>query len=326
MENQDTAQITKLVESIMANKFTEMELSSKSKEISKLRAENENLIQKLSCVEIPAEKVEEITAVVEKALDEKLNTLVGDALKEVIGKVEKLEETVEESKTDRERIKEALSEKEKSPFQAMSQPAKAYTGCADAEKELESISDTLKNAKTEKELEEVKSLLQAFIKSSSKRIESSEVLDDEERAELEAYKVLGTIEEIEAAVEVLETYAEEIGNLKELKEEKVDEEENKEEKVREEEKVEIKDIISKRKAQLSAKKEAIKAKLSSKEDIIKARRLAISSKVQRVKEAEDRKAKLSALKEKIKRNIESSSVNADSAGALATSLFQRKSV
>ena len=76
----------------------------------------------------------------------------------------------------------------------------------------------------------------------STKTEVAEDLEEEvdhDLEELEAYRELGTIDEIEAAVEVIETYAEEIGTLKQLDAEAPSDEEEVEVK----EEVELKDEL-----------------------------------------------------------------------------------
>ena len=273
-------EIKELVDSAVKAAFTEMEISKNLEELKGLRVENKTLKEKLSSVEnaeIPAEKVEEITAVVEKAIGEKVDSIVGEALEKatesfdnkVTEAIGTFEETVEEAKTNRERIKEALSQKRakcSSAFKPMSRQSIAYTQCSD-DKELEAISEALKNAKTKKEIEDVKNLLQAFI-TSSKKVAISEDLQkeiDDDLAELDAYRELGTIDEIEAAVEVIETYADEIGSLKKLSDE-----------VKPEEKMEIKEKVEfeeSRKQSLASRRRA----LISRRRALASRRKAIAS-------------------------------------------------
>lgn len=260
-------EIKDLVKSTVDNAFKEIEVSNIRKEVEELRSSNKQLVEKLASAEaqsIPEEKVDEITAVVEKALGDKVDSMVGEALQKAIAehpelnkpkekeeikeeikeevkeekapeveeefKVKEKEEVEETAMTDRQRIKKALTSRRHAKrvsranaFKPMSRQSIAYTSLADADEQLEALTETLKNAKSKQEIEEVKKLLQAFIASSKKATKMNvaedlqkEVSDD--LAELEAYRALGSIEEVEAAVEVIETYADEIGSLQELKE------------------------------------------------------------------------------------------------------------
>ena len=409
----DEKEIKKFIEDTIKGTFSQIELSSKLKELDELKETNKQLVAKLASVEeaeIPAEKVEEITEIVDKAIGDKVDTAIGEALADVIDRVE----AVESSMTDRQRIKKALSGK-KSPFKAMSRPAKAFTSAArgfvisdedghildktgtpifpddefyttgkdlsikvfpdvksaeqflrkvgttlrdtydisadeleivpisdfvglstknsniDVEKELNAISDKLKCAKDKKEIEEVKNLLQAFMSSASKKIKLSA---EEDNAELEAYRELGTIDEIEAAVEVLETYAEEIGSLPELEAPEEDEEEAPEGE-EEFEELDIEAFASKRRKALASKR---KQAFASKRRQALRKKMAVASKkkatqkvnnsskrVERLKTLKEKSMKLSSLKAKENTNkVELSSTSKEVPGALASALFSRK--
>ena len=320
-------EIQELIQKTINATFAEKELKDMRNELSSLREENKALTTKLASVEeaeIPSEKVEEITEVVEKALGDKVDSIVGEAISKAVGdlkaelipeevkeEVEVIEgDEVEEAKTDRQRIKEALCNKKKlaksNAFKPMSKQSVAYTSLSDADEEetLEALTEKLKNAKDKKEVEDVKNLLQAFITSTkgkvaSKKTAVAEDLEEEvdhDLEELEAYRELGTVDEIEAAVEVIETYAEEIGTLKQL-----DAEAPVEEKV--EEKEEFIDEFSSKRTKLSARKRALMArrakaaKTSGRIKALKARRQALASK--RLRAIKARKAELSAKREAI---------------------------
>lgn len=313
----DKKEIQEYITSAIKKSLAEIEVSSKLTELESVKKERDALLTKLSEaqeVSIPTEKVEEITEVVEKAIGDKVDSLIGEKLADIVERVD----DIENSMTNKERVKKALSNK-KSPFKAMSRPAKAFTQGADVdvEKELNTIIEKLKSAKDKKALEEVTSLLNAFVTSAKKMKLSA---DEEVMEELEAYRELGSIDEIEAAIEVLEVYAEEAGTLPEL-ETVEDEEVTEDEEVIEEEPADINIFSSKKSSALSARKR--KQALSARRKALQnARKAKLSAKAQKVRQLKQKSVKLSSLQTQVKKNMELSSKEAP--GALATELFKRK--
>ena len=342
----DETKLKEYIENVIANQFAKIELSSTKAELDSLREQNKQLVTKLSSLEngeaeaeIPAEKSEELTTQIEEAIGEKVESAVGQALADVIERLD----VIEESMTDKERIKKALSNKKGNAFKQLTDESNAYINNSECNG-LECIAEKLANAKDKQELEEVKNLLQAFIQSSAKKTETSED-NSADMQELEAYRELGTPEEIEAAIEVIETYTEEIGTLPELTEEAPEEdeapaEEGEHEAEEFEEALAPAELSSKKasgrkEVQTSGKKvprvlnaqELAKKKLalaSAKKTQKRATETASADKVKKLKELKAKAMELSSLrKEENKQVVEIASAN-NSEGALATSLFMRK--
>lgn len=305
----DEKQIQEFVEASVANHLKQVELSKKLERLETLEKENQKLVTKLSEVEdakIPTEKAEELTEVIDKALGDKVESAVGEALATIVERVEDIESAI----TDKERISKALSSK--NSFKPMSRPAKAFTQGAevDVEKELTAITEKLKSAKDKEQLEEVTKLLQAFVTSSVKTKLSAEDSD-----ELETYRELGTIDEIEAAVEVLETYAEEIGTIPELQEDEYDEEEMGDIEV-DGDNTTIDVFSARRRRALASRKAKMSSKKASKV------RLANSSRVKRLRELRKKAINLSSLRANRPTSV-ALSAKKDTPGSLASELFLR---